>query len=532
MQQVNSTSRAAKYVLLKLFVLGVALLPVSAVAELLPDPAKVALPEEKALLDQTFSRLLEEKPANRAAHLAALQGLVAKFPRPTPLRGMIQFLRASALAQQHEAADSAAREAVDESVRLLPGYSGPLLLASYIYTYSDQPGPAADYLIRASHIDPDIVSKMPEYEVDNIFGRLTFHGDQRRVRILSERLLEIGWLAESQSSRSLLARRAIEARMAAGNLAGAKALIPKLLNPSDSRRLLTQTSFQPLWPEIERWAGPKLENQWRIYLAEARANWEASRDPATALAYVRALDAAGHDDTIIREMLPLFSKPLGKREDYDLIFVAASVAEALAAKGRWSEIEPMYIQASTTWKLGDEANALNLALNRARYLFYGGKPSERLALLDAPIADSARWGGQIGGNVLAGMHSQRACMLHLLGRGDEAIASRAQAAAQRNPVSVAILNLCLGKYDLARDLMVAALTDEMTRDDVIAFVQPNDEPPMQSEHGRLIHERVQALRSDPKLLAAVTKYGRVLPFSLRAGAPVEVPPGKAAIASH
>ena len=491
-------------------------------AELLPKPEEIALPGERALLSGAFLQLLGSQGTDLAKVAVSLEELLGKLRQPTKLRGYVQFLRASALHDLDK--DRDAREAVDESIRLLPGYSGPLLLASSIYAYNDEPGRGADYLLRASEIDPDIVSSVPEYEINNIFHRLTFQQDQRRVRLLSERLLEIGWVAESLSQRSALARRAIEARMAKGSIAGAKALVPKLLSPIDSRTLLIENKYKQLWPEIETWAGPQLRNQWQMYLKEVRSKWEASKDPSAAVDYVRALDQAGHDATIIREILPVFSASLHKTEDYDFLFVVPSIAGALSRKGRWSDIEAMFEAASIAWPLGEHANALNVAGNRARYLLYSGRTQEALKAIDAVIADTERWGGQVNADAIATMHHYRACMLHALGDEQEAIISAAIASSGMGPVSKVNLFLCLNKIGEAQKTLMLALEKDEIVDDVLSYLQKSETPPMQSEYGRLMNARHQALRSDPGILNAAAKRGRVLPFSLQSGAPAEMEP--------
>lgn len=501
-----------------LLMLAGTLTPVAAAAELLPRPDQIALPNERALLSDTFLRLWDDPNADTGARLAALDAALARLAQPTRLRGFVQTVRASLLSELNK--EAAAREAIEESIRLLPGYSGPLLAAHEIYAYDDQPGRAADYLLRASRIDPQIVSKLPEYDVDNLMRRLGAQQDQRRMRAVSERLLEIGWTAESLSGQSRLARRVIEARMETGDDAGAAALLPKLLSPADSRDLLAQNRYRALWPEIERWAGPALANQWRVYLTETREKWQASKDPATARAYVQVLDSAGHDDTIIREMLPLFSDELDPHDVFELVFVASPLAGALARKGRWDELEAMFARALTVWPLGKDANALNLAANRARYLFHRGKTAEGLQAMDAAIADAARWQGQVSSGALATMHQYRACMLHALGRQEQSILSLALAG-QQGPSSVANMYLCLNKPDAARDVLIKALESEGGREAVLEYVQPADDVPMQSDYGRTIAARARALRADPKLLRAVADYGRVLPFTLSAGAPAE-----------
>lgn len=517
MNIVNRGSRRMRR--LSSLIVAALLLASPAIAELLPRPDRIALPQEKPILTDTLLKLLKAPDTTRAEALATLDGALARLPQPTKLRGFVQFVRAGALIGRD--APAPAREAIEESIRLLPDYSGPLLGAVHIYAYSDQPGPAADYLLRASRIDPQMVAKIPEYEIQNIVRRLEFAADYRRIRTLGERLVAIGWRAESLSGQSALVRRAIEARLLESDLAGARALLPKLLSPTDSRILLMQNRFRPLWPDIEQWAGSKLEKQWQVYLAESRERWDASKDPANALPYLQALDKAGHDETIIRTFLPLFSQPLNHSRDQDLIFVASPLANALARRGRWDDAEAMYDHAMKVWPLGKGANALNLSANRARQLFYRGKTDEGLLAIDATLAEAARWKDEINGDAIAAMHHHRACMLHALGRDAEGLLSRTAVMAQRGLVGQAELFLCLDEPNSARDTLIAGLADEDAREDILSFLQNSDAAPMQSEYGRISQARARALRSDPQVLVAVVEHGRVLPFTLSEGAPVE-----------
>lgn len=487
-------------------------------SEYLPQPEEIALPGERTLLTATLSRLVADPGAEPGKALTALDGVLARLGEPTKLRGFIQFARADLLERLDRELE--AREAIEESIRLLPGYSGPLHRGAMLYAYSDHGGRAADYLIRASHIDPDLVRQLDDYEINNLLTRLRY--DQRRVAQLSERLLEIGWLGDSLESRSQLAVGAITGRVAANDLPAAKRFIPKLLLPSHSRLLLIQNKYQGLWPDIESWAGPKLEKQWPIYLAESREKWRATNDPAQAKAYADALSDAGHDATLIREMLPLFSKRLDPEKDYDLMLVALSLSAALARAGRWDDIEALFKAASEVWPLGSEANALNIAIGRARYLFFRGASKDGLVLLDAAIADTKQWGDEVNADALGSMHHYRACMLHKLGRRNEAMVSMANAADVTGSVSMAQLHLCMGNQDTARATLLRGLESEEERDDVLSYLQKSNQGPMQSEYGRMMHARTEALRTDPKLLVEAAKHGRILPFTLSEGAPPEL----------
>ncbi len=489
-----------------------------AAARFLPDPAEIGTPGDRKLVDEALSQLTVPGQATPAEALATLDRALTQLSEPSESRGIIQFLRAGLLSERDQ--DVAAREAIDESVRLLPGYSGPLLTAATLYSYSDQPTLAADYLLRATEIDPEMTRRFEEYDLNNILQRLSVLMEARRIKMLSERLLAIGWRGEGLGSRSRLALNAIEARVEEGDVAGARGLIPKLLLPRHSRDLLMQSKFRELWPDLERWAGSKLEKQWSVYLREARDRWQASKDPATALDYAIALEEANHNDTMIREMLPLFSS-LDPQDDYDLIFVAAKLAEALARKGRWDDIEKMFESGARAWPLGGHANALNIAANRARFAFYRGKAVEALAGIDAAIADSARWREQVNRGGLAAMHYYRACILHKLGRTEDAALSRTIVGQVHGPASLARLFLCLDKPETARQVLISALADEVKRAEVLGFVQKDSAPAIRSDYGGWLDARFEEMRTDPQLLSKVAKYGRVLPFSLSEGAPLE-----------
>ena len=491
----------------------------AAPAEFLPSPHLIASPDERSAVEE-LSRFVAER-VSAAQALPRLDRLLTGLTRPTRMRGLVQFMRGAALEQLERHGE--AREAIQESVRLLPGYSGPLLFAGQMEAYSDRPEAAADYFLRVGEIDPDRLRQIPDYELDNLPRRLAERDDHGRRRQLAERLFAIGWLGESLALRSALALELIKAKAEAGDLAGARAQLPRLMLPGHARELLMQRRYEALWSDVEQWAGPRQERLWGIYLAESRAAWRASRDRERALDYVRALQAANHQQTVVDELLPLFTEGLERGGDYELIWTAAPLADALARLGRWSDIERMYARAAQVWPLGLDANALNIAANRARFRLLAGDAAAAVREMDAAIADAGRHGGEVSAGALASMHHYRACALHQLDRDAEAIRSMELALQQSAVVLAAALHLCFERPDAARDLLIEALGREAARDAVIAFVQPVTETPIQSEYGRTMAARYQALRNDPRLLAEVSRYGRVLPYPASAGAPPEAP---------
>lgn len=502
--------------------LGLALLltaaPARAMAEPLPDPTQIATPRERAAVERLFAFLTASTEV-RANPLAALEVLLQNLPEPTPLRGFAQYLRAGALL--HEDRGREARAAIEESIRLLPSYSGPLLLAAHMEAFGDRPASGADYFLRAAELDPENARNFGDFELSALVGRLRQHNEDRRLLRLAERLFEIGWQGEDLGLRSGLARDLIRARMRSGDIAGARTALPNLIVPGHARGLLLETEYQAFWPAIEEWAGPLQRRQWRIYLSEVGARWRASRDPRYAAPYARALAEAGHDQTLIREMLPILMGPLDEERDYFLVWTVSPVADALARLGRWDEADALFARTLETWPLGSDANALNLAANRARLRLMRGDAAGALPMIDAAIADAGRYQGHVSIAPLGAMHFVRACALHRLGRGGEALPSVAIAAAGAASDSAISMYLCLGRPEAARARLIDLLGSETSRGEIAQFVQIDDDRPMQSELGRLLHSGRQALKGDPLLLEQVRRHVRILHYSARAGAPPE-----------
>jgi tetratricopeptide (TPR) repeat protein len=278
--------------------------------------------------------------------------------------------------------------------------------------------------------------------------------------------------------------------------------------------------YRGLWPDIETWAGPQLKQQWASYLNEARARWNAGKTAQSSLDYLSALLAAHHYKTALRKLLPLFDKP-DKRQDFDLIFAVNSMAETLARMNRWKDGEELFKRAQAVWPVEENANALNIGANYAVFLLNEGRADEGLKRLDESIDQARKWGPEVGKSAVAAMYHYRACMLHQLGRNSEAGIAMAMAA-QEGPASAAGLQLCLDNPQAAKKALIAGLDKEDMRDAIVGFVQLPSEEPLPSAYSRKMRERVDALRTDPELLRAVAKYGRVIPWTENAGAPPEI----------
>jgi len=486
-------------------------------ASLLPSPSEFITPSEQSLFGDAVRAQMAGKEGDKTASLAILDSVLAREVEPTKFRGFVQMLRSDLLLDAERSEEAIA--AADEAVRLLPGYSGPLLLAMHAYAYSSRAGEGADYLIRASEIDPEIVrTLLDDYEVFSLLHRLDAANDERRLGSVSDRLLVIGWRGHKLDSRSKLASDAIPRRLRNGDMAGAHSLIPELLVPADTYGMLASNRYRALWPDLEKWAGPKLERQWQLYLTEARSRWNASHDTESADAYLSALLSAGRYQDVVTDILPIFNGDLDKVRDYDLIYRVSGVASALGALGRWDDVRKLYATAERTWPLGSDVNALNLTGNEAKYALAMGEPQRALGLLDRTIAEAERHRDGINADAFVQMHLYRTCALHALGRDSEAAGSLALAATTTTVENSVQLRLCIGDDAGAREAMLRALADDSKRDDAIAVLQKPGTPPLKSAYDEQMEKRWNALRTDPRILAELAKYGRLLPFTLNEAA--------------
>lgn len=287
-----------------------------------------------------------------------LDRLLAEVPSPTKARGSIQLMRTQLLFRLGR--ESEAQLAIQESIRLLPDYSGPLFAAAEMTTFSQNPGAAADYYLRASRIDPERAANTPTYNLFNLIRRLRHAGDQQRIEALTDRLVQINWVGNDLDGRSTLVRDAILLKLKRKDVAGARALVTEIVDPSAQYSLLAQKIAEPIWGDIQAWGGPKLDKQWPVYLREAKRRFSASNDLEGARDYLSALVEARHDQEAIATFLPIFMSEDRTRKDEPLLFGAVTLAGALARSGRFDEQDALYERLGRIWPIGSTTNALNL----------------------------------------------------------------------------------------------------------------------------------------------------------------------------
>jgi hypothetical protein len=228
---------------------------------------------------------------------------------------------------------------------------------------------------------------------------------------------------------------------------------------------------------------------------------------------------------VVSTFSPVFREKIDPR-DVELIFIVPRLASALARLGRWEEADKLFADTLLIWSPKQSANGLNLSANRAVYAFLKGDFAAAVTQMDAVIEDAKRWGGQVHGGALGAMHLHRACALEQLGRGAQDITSKGVVTLRRkiDPTDFAYLQLCRNDLAEARKALMEGLEAEETRSSVLAWIQPDEDRPVDSEFARMLRQRRNQLTADQQLLAAARKYGRVLDRPINSTAPAEQPP--------
>lgn len=488
----------------------------------IPDPLAITTDAgDRAVMSEAASAV-----ASRTPDIARLNAVLAKLPRPTPLRGMVQTVRAAVLSMAKDAGPAVA--AVEEALRLLPDDPRPKLVATGIFTFSGSPQRAADLWMEASREEPEFARMSDRYLMMALVGRLNDIGDRVRADRISARLGEIGFSAglANERSRTALARTREEIR--SHDDSGALSNVTAIGDPDDLLTLYIDRRYTVLWPRIAEWAGSDLADQSRRYLEELRGDWVAADDFRTATPYARRLASLGAYDVVVSLFKPMFERvrPGGEQEDFE--FLAPIVARSLAVLGQGTEARALLAKAAAAIPAEDGGNALNIEGSYMTLATIGMDWPQVVAHADTFLARAHSLGSNVNRSAVVQVQAWRACALERAGRAAEAQLATAEVLLTQAvaPDPAMDMHLCRGDVGAARALVFAGLADENTRGWALRFVQPvpgRARTPLE----RLMEPVAQAVRTAPDVVAAANRVGRILPQPVAASVPAKFDPYRA-----
>ena len=489
-----------------------------ALAQVRSPLAMTTDPADRAVMGEVASAV-----ASRPIDIVRLDAVLAKLPRPTPLRGMVQSMRAVALVRARDT--GAAVAAVEEALRLLPDHPRPKLVAMGIFTFSGSPQRAADLWMQASRESPGMSRTTDRYVMMALVGRLREIGDPARADRVSARLGEIGFSAGLAPERSAAAVARTRDSVRSQRDSEALSSVTGISDPDDLLSLYVDRRFAMLWPRVAEWAAPDLSAQTMRYLEELRADWTAADSFETAVPYARQLSKLQAHEAVVGLFLPMFDRVQTGTEQKDVEFLAPVVARSLVQVGRAADAQVLLAKIAAVMADDAGGNALNID---GAYLTMAALATDWpqvTARADSFLARARSLGTEINRSATLDVEAWRACALSRAGRTEEAQRAAAEVLVTGTvaPNAAMQMHVCRGDVSAARTLVIERLADESTREWALRFVQParaDGATPL----ARLMEPVAQAVRGDPGVIAAANKVGRILPQPVNANVPTAFEP--------
>lgn len=284
-------------------------------------------------------------------------------------------------------------------------------------------------------------------------------------------MAEIGIHEADITLRSAAALARVKGRIAAGDVAGARSLLPQVVSPDHLRSLYIDRRYEAIWPATDTWADPGFWKHQRTYLETLRSEWQAAEDYPSGAQYARMLRSAGADREVVDIFLPRLSAISRDAEGVELL--AEPVAKALHALGRGDDAIALLTRIE---KLMPEAptSALNLSGNRASIQLSMGLWREAAATARLWLESARKIGPEVNDSAVWRVTSVKACALIADGKAAEAAAEAAmlELAASSKPATAYAMLACRGDIAEARRLVIDQLQREPMREWALEQLQP------------------------------------------------------------
>ncbi|GGE19035.1 hypothetical protein GCM10011529_26920 [Polymorphobacter glacialis] len=494
-------------------------------------PGQVPATEPRSFDENISGAAILVDAGKAEAALVLLDSMLGQTDLPIE-KGKIEGLRSFALARLNRIPE--ARKAIEAAVASSPAPTMLLLRQLFLLRAfnGDAPG-ASETLQLIAATDPEGLSELPTEIVSGVIGAVA--KDPVRSFEVDYSLVQANWLPDDATISSLdqLRLRLVVELVKRERVDDARAILADVLNPIILVRIGIDKRLQALWPEVETRLGPGADIADAVFVAAAKARYDAAQKPA-------APPAQRQPQALVQAPLQAPPQALIARLGYaEALNIASREPEALAllsdvvktpaelAALNDREIWLVNLQAALLGDTGkvDEALARYDALNAApiegrpgligtiinQGLFAQGAGRAEKALAVADMADSK---GPFANEFARAYTAQvRACALRQLGKPAEANAAVAALAAKPEINDSAYISamICLDRMDDAAAAVVQQLASEDGRNEMLFELQPfliNDRPGANDPKQRA---GMRALKARTDVKAAFAKVGRDLP---------------------
>lgn len=348
---------------------------------------------------------------------------------------------------------------------------------------------------------------------DWMMGRFGMAQDKESRDRLAEAALTLGLPEPDDIGRRDWYRvYAIDRRMKAGDIAGARKLAREVKGPSVTLRLLTAKRYAALFdpdedavPLIE--AAVARENRYTRERLEAEPD-----DPRRILERAQALRQRALEEDALALLLPASADlDAVAKGGTDAQWVVNEAVFSLIALGRTDEAVKL-MEKLLTLDMEEHEGLINMAINHGNVLSMAGRHRDAAAWSEALNGRADGFASDYG---YMWIWSNAACA-HALA-GDKAAAApwlarlKEKSAVNRSAHIRALL--CLDDLAGAEAVMVERLNGD-DADAALAALQDYRLGEFRTEMARLLETRWEALRARPAVQAAIEKAGRILPLPL------------------
>ena len=345
------------------------------------------------------------------------------------------------------------------------------------------------------------------------FQRFNEAEDKTSRRRLGEALLALGWPDPTEMERRDWYRTyAIDGRLEAGDIAGARRFAAEVGGPTVTVHLLTAKLYAPLF---EDGADPAalveaaLERENRYTLDRLAAEPGA---PQAVLERAQALRRTAREEEALALLLPASADLAKVAEGGEPAFWGVNEAVfSLLALGRGDEAVKL-MEKLLTLDMEKHPELISMAINHGEVLNAAGRHDEAAAWSKALDGRAKGLASDYG---FMWIWSNAACA-HALG-GDQAAAApwlarlKEKSASNRSAHIRALL--CAGDMGAAEAVMIERLSGDEAEDALVPL-QDYRLGETRTPMARLMEERWTALRARPAVQAAIAKVGRILPLPL------------------
>lgn len=345
-------------------------------------------PEERIALPHVADAF---RAATPVARRASLDTALYLLPKPTPFRGAVQCVRGATLLSADVMVNKASGSAaIDECYRANPDVPLAQRMRADTAFLNGDYRTGATLLARAVRAEPRLAQGLNDGQLDTVFRQLGYAGANAERRALVVALAGTDAARDNAARYSGWVRASVLDRVEKGDVAGAGALLPYVVDPGDALTMLVDRRYEALWPRIDEWAGGDLTRQRDAMVLSARGAYAAGPGLLRARALAEVLARTGHADeavTVLAQAVEAFGAP---RDDYDYARGVVKLSGVTAAAG---ERDAKRILAPMRAALaGGVAGPMliNVVPNLAIVQVALGAPSDAIATLDRYPIDATK----------------------------------------------------------------------------------------------------------------------------------------------